>query len=200
MARNLGHSQPPPPFVTFLHLDECQPPCWISIQPGKTAARKAVQQLETRFDKLRGGVSSQTIAESVSGEFAVSILVPANTLNGPFNLPLGISIRAFQGTVTMIRFLISMLPATTRELTVNVLTLGDAVTQFGTPSCVMINGRIWKLFYMRDDGMVEIQVLNDTLDLMVPVRLLAFYAPDLVPNTCTSRWRGFTNQARYLTP
>ncbi len=50
----IGRAQPPPPNVAFLHLDECQLPCWIGIVPGKTTLTEAKKLISVAFPQELG--------------------------------------------------------------------------------------------------------------------------------------------------
>lgn len=41
----VGYQQPPSEWMSFLHLNDCELPCWIGITPGKTTLAEAQQQL-----------------------------------------------------------------------------------------------------------------------------------------------------------
>ena len=45
----VGLQQPPSEWVTLLHLDECELPCWIGIEPGKTTYAEAQQRIEAAY-------------------------------------------------------------------------------------------------------------------------------------------------------
>jgi hypothetical protein len=44
-----GIVQPPSDWVTLLHLNDCELPCWIGIVPGKTTFAEAQRQIEAVY-------------------------------------------------------------------------------------------------------------------------------------------------------
>ena len=42
----IGLLQPPSAWITLLHLSDCELPCWIGIEPGKTTFAEAQRQIE----------------------------------------------------------------------------------------------------------------------------------------------------------
>jgi hypothetical protein len=53
IAVGVGRTQPIPRQIAVLHLDECQPPCWLGILPGKTTFQEAWQSIVSKYDPER---------------------------------------------------------------------------------------------------------------------------------------------------
>ncbi|MBI1256368.1 MAG: hypothetical protein GC204_02750 [Chloroflexi bacterium] len=45
----IGLQQPPSEWVQLLHLDDCELPCWIGIEPGKTTFAEARQKIDAIY-------------------------------------------------------------------------------------------------------------------------------------------------------
>jgi hypothetical protein len=45
----VGRQQAPSPFLIFLHLTDCKPPCWIDIVPGQTSLEEAQNRIKAVY-------------------------------------------------------------------------------------------------------------------------------------------------------
>jgi hypothetical protein len=48
----VGIQQPPSEWVSFLHLNDCELPCWIDIEPGKTTFAEARQRVMNAYQSI----------------------------------------------------------------------------------------------------------------------------------------------------
>ena len=58
---SLGKQAPSPAYVTALHLDQCELPCWIGIIPGQTTLKEAKALIDKRFPGANYPVSEPAL-------------------------------------------------------------------------------------------------------------------------------------------
>lgn len=64
----VGLQQPPSDWEKLFRLNDCQLPCWIGIEPGKTTLEEAQRQVETAYQNS----SDYLLEEFASTQYAVT--------------------------------------------------------------------------------------------------------------------------------
>jgi hypothetical protein len=62
----ISRIQPASPYIRWLHLTECKPPCWIGIIPGQTTVKDASIKVKAVYT-----TSPENIIEGDWGEFSI---------------------------------------------------------------------------------------------------------------------------------
>jgi hypothetical protein len=181
----IGRQQPLPERLRLLHLDICEPPCWIGIVPGKTTGHEATAQIQEFFKDFEffpdgAGGALYFRKNFDQGTYSYSITVESENPNRIVN-----SIKLdFNGST------FNALP-----------TLGEVLYRYGAPSHIVLFGNYYLIMKLNEQSRDPIyEIRGEYLDQVSPTDMvysITFSKPifdDVDVNTLDGlilKWQGF---------
>jgi hypothetical protein len=132
-----GRQQAQSNQISYLHLDDCELPCWIGIWPGKTGIAEARELINTAFASspyYRAFLSPEITSNTLNVDLATGKL-------RQWNIYINIDARP-DGIVHAVYFAfpnsgIDITDTISEDLSVFIPTVADFLNRFGRPSLVL---------------------------------------------------------------
>lgn len=193
IAIYIGRQQPLPERLAMLHLDMCEPPCWIGITPGQTSSEEAKRRIYEVFDQ-----PPYQIIHDYGGRYTID----SKPLDMMFTIQLIIDSGVVETIALNFASVLDIYDRWVPNARHNRVTLADLHIVLGIPRILVMGVPCILHYGVYADSVVMICDSQHRLQLMGSATVLMLHKPrpEFPEKHYLRPWRGFAAFQKYNSP